>query len=86
MIILKHGKPVYIKDGCCAGQKRNNYWKVLDKNTEEKFYFMEISPNLYTKISKKSFPYIKKFELDKKRITWRLNDNGYIYGTIKIDD
>jgi hypothetical protein len=84
--ILKNGKPVYIKDGCCAGQKRNKYWKVLDKNTNEKFYFMEITPNLYTKISKKSFPYIKNFELDKKRVTWRLNDNGYIYGTIKIND
>ena len=50
--ILKDGTSHLIKEGACAGEYRNMYWKVKDKD-DNTYYMIHIKDNIYTKISKR---------------------------------
>ena len=71
-----------IKEGACAGEYRNMYWKVKKDNLT--YYLMHIKDNLYTKISKRDIKKVLFFK--DKRPTWRLFQNGYVTCTINITD
>lgn len=79
--LLKEGTPSYIKEGKCAKQYRNMYWKVKELN-EDIYYIMHIKDNLYTKISNNDIEKILFFH--DIRPTWRLFENGYIACTISL--
>jgi hypothetical protein len=80
--ILKKGDSHLIKEGTCAGEYRNMYWKVKKDNLT--YYLMHIKDDLYTKISKRDIKKVLFFK--DKRPTWRLFQNGYVTCTINIDD
>ena len=80
--ILERGNSTFIKDGACAGEYRNMYWKVKKDNLT--YYLMHIKDDLYTKISKRDIKKILFFK--EKRPTWRIFQNGYITCTINLAD
>lgn len=80
--ILKYGKPTKIKEGACAGEFRNMYWKVQD-DEDDTYYLMHIKDDIYTKISKRDINRVLDF--DGSRPTWRLFQNGYICCTVNLD-
>lgn len=77
--ILKYGEPYSITKGKFAGQFRNMYWKVKDKN--DTYYMMHIIDNIYTKISKRDINRV--LLLDGIRPSWYLHDTGYIASTTR---
>ncbi len=84
--IIEKGSSVQIKEGACAGEYRNMYWKVKD-NENNTYYTMHIKDNIYTKISKRDINKVLTFNNnnDSKinfRPTWRLFQNGYVCCTI----
>lgn len=84
--ILEEGTSVLIKEGSCAGEYRNMYWKVKDSE-DSTYYLMHIKDELYTKISKRDINKVLTFsgsDENKKdfRPTWRLFQNGYVCCTI----
>lgn len=79
--IVLEGTSTYIREGKCAKQYRNMYWKVKESN-ENIFYIMHIKDNLYTKISECDINKVLNFNDD--RPTWRLFENGYIACTISL--
>ena len=83
--IIEKGLSVLIKEGSCAGEYRNMYWKVKDSQND-KYYVMHIKDNLYTKISKRDINKVLTFGSNNIKInfrpTWRLFQNGYICCTI----
>ncbi len=84
--ILADGTSVLIKEGSCAGEYRNMYWKVRD-NLNNTYYLMHIKDDLYTKISKRDINKVLTFfgNAENKinfRPTWRLFSNGYVACTI----
>ncbi len=83
--IIDEGTPVLIKEGMCAGEYRNMYWKIKD-NENNKYYIMHIKDNLYTKISKRDIKKVLTFSASTNktnfRPTWRLFQNGYVCCTI----
>ena len=81
--ILKYGEPYSITKGKFAGQFRNMYWKVKDKN-DDTYYMMHIIDNIYTKISKRDINRV--LLLDGIRPTWYLHDTGYIASTTRTAD
>ena len=76
--IINKGTSHKIFDGKFAGQYRNMYWKIKDKNNET-YYLMHIKDDIYTKISKRDIH--KVLNINNIRCSWYLNTNGYI-GTI----
>jgi hypothetical protein len=80
--ILEKGNSHLIKEGTCAGEYRNMYWKVKKDNLT--YYLMHIKDDLYTKISKRDIKKVLFFK--DKRPTWRLFQNGYVTCTINIAD
>jgi len=80
--ILERGDSHLIKEGACAGEYRNMYWKVKKDNLT--YYLMHIKDDLYTKISKRDIKKVLFFK--NKRPTWRLFQNGYVTCTINIID
>ena len=81
--ILENGTPKLITAGAQAGQYRNMYWKVKDKQNSE-YYIMHINDDTFTKISIKDLDKILNFE--EIRPCWYLNLNGYIASSFKIND
>jgi hypothetical protein len=81
--ILKYGEPYSITKGKFAGQFRNMYWKVKDKN-DDTYYMMHIIDNIYTKISKRDINRV--LLLDGIRPSWYLHDTGYIASTTRTAD
>ena len=81
--ILQRGEATYIKDGSCAGEYRNMYWKVSNDDDNSTCYIMHIIDDIYTKISKRDIKKVLFFK--DKRPTWRLFQNGYVCCTINID-
>ena len=84
--ILEDGTSVLIKEGSCAGEYRNMYWKVKDIN-DNTYYLMHIKDDLYTKISKRDINKVLTFGSNNEnknnfRPTWRLFQNGYVCCTI----
>lgn len=84
--IIEEGTPVLIKEGSCAGEYRNMYWKIKD-NEDNTYYLMHIKDDLYTKISKRDINKVLTFNANNKnkdnyRPTWRLFQNGYVCCTI----
>ena len=80
--ILKDGTSHLIKEGACAGEYRNMYWKVKDKD-DNTYYMIHIKDNIYTKISKRDINKVLNFK--DIRPVWRLFTNGYICCTININ-
>jgi len=80
--ILKNGTSHLIKEGACAGEYRNMYWKVKDKD-DNTYYMIHIKDNIYTKISKRDINKVLNFK--DIRPVWRLFTNGYICCTININ-
>lgn len=80
--ILKNGDSHLIKEGACAGEYRNMYWKVKDKD-DNTYYMIHIKDNIYTKISKRDINKVLNFK--DIRPVWRLFTNGYICCTININ-
>ena len=80
--ILERGDSQLIKEGACAGEYRNMYWKVKKDNLT--YYLMHIKDELYTKISKRDIKRVLFFK--GKRPTWRLFQNGYVTCTINLVD
>ena len=80
--ILKSGDSHLIKEGACAGEYRNMYWKVKDKD-DNTYYMIHIKDNIYTKISKRDINKVLNFK--DIRPVWRLFTNGYICCTININ-
>ena len=80
--ILERGDSQLIKEGACAGEYRNMYWKVKKDNLT--YYLMHIKDELYTKISKRDIKRVLFFK--GKRPTWRLFQNGYVSCTINLVD
>lgn len=80
--ILKDGSSHLIKEGACAGEYRNMYWKVKDKD-DNTYYMIHIKDNIYTKISKRDINKVLNFK--DIRPVWRLFTNGYICCTININ-
>jgi hypothetical protein len=78
--ILERGDTTFIKEGSCAGEYRNMYWKVKKDNLT--YYLMHIKDDLYTKISENNIKKVLFFK--SKRPTWRLFQNGYITCTINL--
>jgi hypothetical protein len=81
--ILKDGTSHLIKEGACAGEYRNMYWKVKDKD-DNTYYMIHIKDNIYTKISKRDINKVLNFK--DIRPVWRLFTNGYICCTININN
>jgi hypothetical protein len=81
--ILKYGEPHTIIKGKFAGQFRNMYWKVKDKN-DNTYYMMHITDNIYTKISKRDIN--KVLEFKSIRPSWYLHSNGYIATTVRTSN
>jgi len=83
--IIEKGSSVQIKEGACAGEYRNMYWKVKD-NENNTYYVMHIKDNIYTKISKRDINKVLTFDNNNSKInfrpTWRLFQNGYVCCTI----
>ncbi len=84
--ILEKGSSVQIKEGACAGEYRNMYWKVKDYENNT-YYVMHIKDNVYTKISKRDINKVLTFNDSNNskinyRPTWRLFQNGYVCCTI----
>jgi len=77
--ILSEGEPYHVKEGKFAGQFRNMYWKVEDKNIT--YYLMHIKDDIFTKISKRDIK--KVLLLNDKRPSWYIGANGYICTTIR---
>lgn len=77
--ILTSGEPLLIKNGKCAGESRNMYWKVKDNNNI--YYLMHIKDDVFTKVSECDLDKLLKFK--GTRNTWRLFMNGYVCCTIK---
>ena len=80
--ILKNGDSHLIKEGACAGEYRNMYWKVKDEDNNT-YYMIHIKDNIYTKISKRDINKVLNFK--DIRPVWRLFTNGYICCTININ-
>ena len=80
--ILKDGTSHLIKEGACAGEYRNMYWKVKDKDNNT-YYMIHIKDDIYTKISKRDINKVLNFK--DIRPVWRLFTNGYICCTININ-
>lgn len=78
--VINKGTSHKIFDGKFAGQYRNMYWKVKDKNNET-YYLMHIKDDIYTKISKRDIT--KVLSIDNIRPSWYLNANGYIGTTFR---
>jgi len=92
-IIIKYGEPYNITNGKFAGQQRNMYWEVKDKNSlassstedlNKSYIIMHIIENIYTKISKEDIN--KVLNLNDTRPSWYINDNGYIGTTIRTKE
>lgn len=71
VIILETYEPKYITDGKCAGEYRNIYWKVKDNNTNDSYYIMHISNDIYTKISSNDIKKVLNF--NDVRPTWGIS-------------
>ena len=95
--IIEKGTSTHIKEGSCAGEYRNMYWKVKDSENK-KYYLMHIKDDMYTKISKRDInkvltfsgntllPSCAKHDCNTNKLnyrpTWRLFQNGYVCCTI----
>ena len=79
--ILEYGSPYHITNGKYAGQYRNMYWKVKDKNLI--YYIMHIKDNIYTKISSNDINKVLFFKND--RSSYYIHSNGYIATTTNSD-
>ena len=66
--------------GKYAGEIRNPYWRVKDKNNQKEFYAMYCEPNSICYFSTESLDKILKNE--NKSITWYKHGSGYICSTI----
>ena len=80
--ILEDGESQLIKEGSCAGEYRNMYWKVKDKNNNI-YYIIHIKDDIYTKISINDINKVLNFK--NIRPIWRLFNNGYVCCTININ-
>lgn len=86
--ILRSFKPYEITSGKFAGQVRNMYWEVEDNKTNEKYYMMSCRNSdkevTYFKTDKHSI--VKVLELNYKRPTWHIGQNGYVKSTYRDDN
>lgn len=83
--IIEEGTSILITKGKCAGEYRNMYWKVKDKNEDNLLYYMiHIKNDIYTKVSINDINKVLNFK--NIRPTWRLFANGYICCTINNND
>ena len=78
--IANIGNSIKITEGKYAGQYRNKYWEIKDKNN---YIIMHIKDNIYTKFSKNDLD--KVLMMHNKRPVWYLHKNGYIGTTLKIE-
>lgn len=81
--ILYEGTAHKITEGKFAGQYRNMYWKVQDRN-KNTYYMMHIKDDIYTKISKRDLN--KVLDYESIRPIWYVHPNGYIATTLRINE
>lgn len=82
VVILEEGTPKHITLGSKAGETRNMYWKVKNKNNEE-YYVMHIKDDIYTKFSIEDLH--KVLNYNDSRPTWCFS-NEYVITHTKINN